>query len=183
MIHSLKKLRVAVLCMTLILLSGCDAPEVVIVVAPEYADATIQIDFVKVPRSEIGIWMAKDLNAYFSHADPLRAQAVERDAIYSVHYNIPDLNYKGLIPTDDPVWERFKFDTGSGEQDFDILVLADLPGVFEPGPNDPRRRVIPLYRKAWPTTFLSRLFGGGKLDQLTVTITEAGILLDPAPSE
>lgn len=183
MVEVWRKIQIGLLLGVLFLFTGCDAPEVVIVIAPGYDDAVIQVDFVKVPRTQKALWMAIDLDEYFAPGDPLRQRALEQNAIHSVHYNIPGKKFQSTFSRNDPVWRRFGFDTNSTEQDFDIFVLADLPGSFDSSAADPRRRVIPLYRKAWPASFLSRLFGGGRLDRLTVTVSQVGIFLDPAPVE
>ena len=164
----------------LFLLTGCRAPEVRISVAPEYAGAAIQIDFVRVLRTDKQRWLEKDIDAYFSPGDSLREAALGRGDIYTVHVNVPGKNFVGRIGPDDPLWNRFDFDTGRSEQDFDIIVLADLPGVFGPGSQEIRRTVIPLYRRAWSTSFVDVLFRRG-LETLEIHISSEGIRLTPAP--
>lgn len=169
----------AALC-ALLLLAGCRAPEVRITIGPEFSGAAIQIDFVRVLRTDRARWMEKDIDAYFSPGDPLREEARARGDIFTVHYNVPGKTFVGRIPQDDPLWNRFDFDTGRSEQEFDILVLADLPGLHGAGGPDIRRRIIPLYRRAWSTSFLDTLFRRG-LDTLEIHISGEGIQLTPAP--
>lgn len=162
-------------------LTACDAPEVEIVIGDEFRGASVQVDFIKVPRGQINQWLSKDVDEYFSPNDLDRAQAVARGDVHSVYYNIPDRKFIGQIHSKHSVWKSFSFDTGTSDQSFDILVMADLPGVSSEGIVEPRRGIIPLYKKAWSGSFLKSLFGGGGLNKLTITISQRGILLDPAP--
>lgn len=166
----------------LLFFTGCDAPEVEVVVSPEYGGATIQVDFIKVPRSQLSLWMSKSVDSYFSPGDQLRKAVVARGEVHTVYYNVPGRYFQGRIDANDAVWQRFNFDKGSKEQDFDILILADVPGGGSAGGLfDLRRRVIPLHKKAWDISFFDGLLGRG-LDKVTITLTEGGILLDPAPA-
>lgn len=164
----------------LFLLSGCRAPEVRISVGPEFSGAAIQIDFVRVLRSEKSRWLEKDVDEYFSPGDDLRESALANGDIYTIHYNVPGRDFVARIGQDDPLWNRFDFDTGRTEQDFDIIVLADLPGAFGPDSPEVRRTVIPLYRRAWSTSFLDVVFRRG-LDTLEIHLSSEGIRLTPAP--
>ena len=49
-----------------------------------------------------------------------------------------------VVRKDDPHWQNW-IRHGATE----LLVIADLPGQFTPGPNDPRRTFIPLDPRAW----------------------------------
>ena len=149
----------------LLFLVGCDAPDVEIVISPEYQSAAIQIDFVKVTRSEVPMWMGMDVDEYFSPGSQFRDFAKQR----------------GDVPSDDEIWEKFEYERGS-EQSFDIIVLADLPGTYGGSPVDIRRKIIPLQKKSWSISFIDKLLGKG-LGKLIISITSRGILLDPPPIE
>lgn len=164
----------------LLLLVGCDAPDVDLVISPEFQTATIQVDFIRVQRSNLSVWMSKDVDDYFSPGDSFREHALGRGEIYSVYYNVPQREFNGHVDSEDAVWERFQFDSDTIDQKFDVIIMADIPGVSGGSIADIRRQVIPLYRKAWDLSLKDKIFGGG-LDQLTITITGNGILLDPAP--
>ena len=165
----------------LLTLVGCDPPDVEIVISPEYQSATIQIDFVRVQRSEVPIWMGMNIDEYFSPGSQFRDFAQQRGDIYSVYYNVPQKAFKKSIPSKDPIWQNFEFERGS-EQSFDIVILADLPGAYGGSPIDIRRQVIPLQKKSWSISLLDKLLGKG-LEKLVISITSGGILLDPAPTE
>ena len=162
-------------------LVGCDAPNVEIVISPEYQSATIQIDFVKVQRSEVPIWMGMNVDEYFLPGSQFRDFAKQGGDIYTVYYNVPQKAFQNTIPSDDPVWENFEYERGS-EQSFDVIILADLPGAYGGSPVDIRRQIIPLQKKSWSISLLDKIFGKG-LEKLVISITSAGILLDPAPVE
>lgn len=165
----------------LLVLVGCDAPDVEVIISPEYQSATIQIDFVKVKRSEVPIWMGMNIDEYFSPGSQFRDFAKQRGDIYTVYYNVPDKAFKGKIPSDDPIWETFEYERGP-EQSFDVIILADLPGAYGGSPIDIRRKVIPLQKKSWSISFLNKVLGKG-LKELVISITSGGILLDPPPVE
>lgn len=165
----------------LLVLVGCDAPDIEIVISPEYQSATIQIDFVKVQRSEVPMWAGMNVDDYFSPNSQFREFAKQRGDIYTVYYNVPGKAFKGSIPSDDPVWENFQYERGS-EQSFDVIILADLPGAYGGLPVDIRRKIIPLQKKSWSISFLNKVLGKG-LEELMISITSTGILLDPPPVE
>ena len=165
----------------LLALVGCDAPDVEIVISPEYQSATIQIDFVKVQRSEMAVWTSMNIDDYFSPGSQFRDFAKQRGDIFTVYYNVPQKTFKGSIRSDDPVWERVEYERGV-EQSFDVIVLADIPGVYGDSPFDIRRKVIPLEKKSWSISLIKKVLGKG-LDELVISITDQGILLDPEPIE
>ena len=167
--------------LVLLALVGCDAPDVEIVISPEYQSAMIQIDFVRVQRSEMPVWMGMNIDDYFSPGSQFRNFAKQRGDVYTVYYNVPQKAFKGKIPSDDPVWENFEYERGS-EQEFDVMILADLPGAHSGSPIDVRRKVIPLQKNSWSISFLNKVLGKG-LEQLVISITSSGILLDPPPVE
>lgn len=167
--------------LVLLALVGCDAPDVEIVISPEYRSATIQVDFVKVKRSEVPMWMGMDIDRYFSPGSQFREFAVQRGDVYTVYYNVPQKAFKGKIASDDPVWENFEYERGA-EQSFDVIILADLPGAYGGGPVDIRRKIIPLQKKAWSISLMNKMLGKG-LEKLMISITSSGIILDPPPEE
>ncbi len=167
--------------LVLLALVGCDAPDVEIVISQEYQTATIQIDFVKVKRSELPVWMGMNVDEYFSHGSQFREFAIQRGDVYTVFYNVPQKAFQEKIPSDDPVWEKFEYERGS-EQSFDVVILVDLPGAYSGSPVDIRRKVIPLEKKSWSISFFDKVLGKG-LEKLVISITSGGILLDPPPEE
>lgn len=167
--------------LTLLLLAGCDAPEVEIVISPEYQSATVQIDFVKVKRSEVPVWMGMNIDDYFLPGSQFREFAKQRGDVYTVYYNVPKKAFQSTIASDDPVWETFEYERGA-EQSFDVIVLVDLPGTYGGSPIDIRRKIIPLQKKSWSISFFNKVLGKG-LEKLVISISSGGILLDPPPEE
>jgi len=181
MIRSLCKVSLLII-VTLTILVGCKPPDIEIVISPEYQGATIQIDFVKVKRSEIPIWMGMDIDDYFSPGSQFRDFAKQRGDIYTVYYNVPQKAFQSSIASDDPVWETIEYERGVSEQAFDVVVLADIPGVSGGAPVDIRRSVIPMQKKFWSLSFFNKVLGKA-LSELVISITSQGILLDPPPAE
>ena len=165
----------------LLALVGCDVPEVEIVVSPEYQSAAIQVDFVKVQRSEVQAWLSMNIDDYFSPGSKFRDFAKQRGDIFTVYYNIPQKTFKGTIPGDDPAWETVQYEN-SAEQSFDVIVLADIPGASGDNPFDIRRKLIPLRKDSWSVSLMNRMLGKG-IGKMVISITEGGITLDPAPTE
>ena len=104
----------------LLFLVGGNSPEVEIVISPEYSGAMVQVDFVKVPRSQMSFWLAKDVDEYFSPNDSFRADAVARGDVYSVYYNVPERRFKNRIQKNDSAFEAYKLSVL--QEDFDALV-------------------------------------------------------------
>jgi len=165
----------------LLFLAGCNTPEVEVVVDRAYADATIQIDFVKIARSD-SRWDNVDVDAYFAPGSPLREEAKNNNRIHTMLYNVPGRMFMGSIAPDSPVWSRFGVE-GGGEPDFDIIVLVDSPVMPSQANGRIRQRKIPLDRGSWDIGLLSRLnpFSDSRL-KLKLMITPSGIVLDPAPN-
>ena len=181
MINRLMCRRIWLTLFVLLALVGCDAPEVEIVISPEYQSATIQVDFVKVQRSEVPMWLGMNVDDYFAAGSQFRDFAKQRGDIHTVYYNVPGKAFQGTIASDDPVWKNFEYERSS-EQTFDVIILADLPGAYGGSPVDIRRKVIPLQKKSWSISFLNKVLGKG-LEKLVISITSGGILLDPPPVE
>lgn len=161
-----------------VLLSACDPPEVRIEVTPDLADATIQVDFIRVPRERLNEWMRLDVDAYFSHGNRQREGAIERGDVYSVFVNVPDRLFRNRIPPSDTVWTRYPFERRRTDQSFDIFIVADIPGVWDSSreAEEVRIRRIPLVRSAWSLPMRG-------LRHITISISSKGIELSPAPRE
>lgn len=180
--RKMKARRIGIIAvLSLLFIPGCKPPEVRITIGPEFANSAIQIDFVRVPRKDVPSWMSLDVDAYFTPGNPLRAEALEKGMIFSVYYGVPNKPFISRVEEDDPVWNQFDFNRGSTAQDFDIIILADLPGVHGTGEQEIRREKIPLYAKAWPSTLWDRLLLRGRIDSLAIEFTADGIRMDPAP--
>jgi len=103
------------------------------------ADASIEVDVIGVTEDEKPLWESYNLDKYWSPGDPRRKRAAEdkKTTIFE----------KGNVFTvdkKDPQWDRW-LKQGVTE----LVIIAFLPGKFEPGAADMRRRFLPLDRKAW----------------------------------
>ena len=122
-----------------------------------------------------------DIDDYFSPGSQFRDFAKQRGDVHTVYYNVPNKAFEENIASDDPVWEKFEYER-SPEQSFDVVILADLPGAYGGAPVDIRRKIIPLQKKSWSISFMNKVLGKG-LEELVISITSSGIILDPPPVE
>lgn len=157
------------------LLQGCDPPDVLIKADQDLEEAAVQVDFVRVNREDVANWMALSPDSYFSPLNPMREAAISRGTIYSVHLNVPSKTFQANIASRDPIWNRFGFDSRALDQGFDIVVFVDIPGFTDAGPDDPRRKLLPLYRTAWGERYR-------RIRLLTVHISTKGLFFDPEPT-
>jgi hypothetical protein len=101
--------------------------------------ASIQVDLIGVSDIEKPAWEGYDVDRYWTPGDSRRANADK------LTKNLPT-GQPWIVSHDDPRWRDW-LNHGATE----LLVMANLPGRFAPGPTDPRRIFIPLDRKRWNT--------------------------------
>ncbi|MCD8482272.1 MAG: hypothetical protein LR015_06140 [Verrucomicrobia bacterium] len=177
-IHRLFIVLLGILCL---FLTACDPPEVVIQIDPDLQSSTLQIDFIKVNRVQLNTWLEKNIDEFFSPEDLFRRDAAQRGEVYSVYFNVPGKEFEHTIPNTHSIWRNFNFQSNRSEQDFDILILVDMPVAHDTNP-EVRQRVVPLYARAWPSTFLQRwILQQRGIDKLEITITRTGVRLNPSP--
>jgi len=105
------------------------------------------------------------LNKYWKPGDPLN-----HDLPKAVFNFIEGKQLAQTLDAADPKWTEWK---SSGAQY--LIVLADLPGVFEDGKagtQDPRRQIVPICECYWPP----------KTKELDVEVQASGVRLVTAPS-
>jgi len=131
---------------------GCKADEAVRFDLRIVADDTMrqgnllpsfEVDIVGVEPSASQLWYNLSLNDYFSGKSKIRASAKR----YTVRFTNDDVKPKILVK-DDPIWQEW-FEKGATE----FYILASLPGLHDdkPGPQDPRRLILPLDIERWKT--------------------------------
>jgi hypothetical protein len=98
--------------------------------------ASIKVDLIGVSEVERHAWEGYDVDQYWTEGDSRRANADK------LTVNLPT-GQSAIIRKDDPHWQSW-IQRGADQ----LLVIADLPGQFTPGPTDPRRIFIPLTRDA-----------------------------------
>jgi hypothetical protein len=132
-----------------LLLAGCQTtrPSATAwdVVITKTTPASIEVDLIGISDIERPAWEGYDLDQYWSSGDSRRANAEK------LSKSLP-ANQPWVISRNDPEWQKW-FSHGATE----LLVLANLPGHFAPGPTDPRRIFLPLAKDHWQTK-------GGKLE-------------------
>jgi len=101
--------------------------------------ASIEVDLIGVSDIEKPAWEGYDVDRYWTPGDSRRANADK------LTMNLPS-GQPWIVSKNDPHWQQW-LDHGATE----LLVMANLPGRFAPGPTDPRRVFIPLDREHWNT--------------------------------
>jgi hypothetical protein len=122
---------------------------------PALKNQSVLVDLVGVNEANAARWKAYSMTKYWSDGDPMRADASKWTANF-----ISQPSLVKTLEASDPVWKQWQ---GAAY----VFVLADLPGKFtdQPGTQDPRRQILPLFKSAWPS--------GTK--QLKVRVQQSGI--------
>ncbi len=118
---------------------------------------SIEVNLVGVNSSDLGKWQGS-MSDYWSPGNKLRADNKKNMLVLRFSQDKPG-PYK--LGRKDPMYKRWQEMNATH-----LLVLADIPGVKE-GPEDPRRKVLPLHPKAWTT------------DTVTITIKAGEISCEP----
>ncbi len=147
----------------LLLLAGCAtkgpgptrARAIHIELDPALKNQSVLVDLVGVNEANAARWKAYSMTKYWSDGDPMRADATKWTANF-----ISQPSLVRTLAVSDPIWKQWQGDAY-------VFVLADLPGKFadQPGAQDPRRQILPLFKSAWP--------GGTK--ELKVRVQQSGI--------
>jgi len=130
----------------ILLTAGCSSlglggakPAAWTVTITKKAEASIEVDVIGVTEDEKPLWENYNLDKYWSPGDPRRKRAAEDKITTSFQSG-----KVFTIEKKDPQWNLW-FEKGVTE----LVVIAFLPGKFEPGSADMRRRFLPLDRKSW----------------------------------
>lgn len=121
---------------------GCGTPQakrypVVIMPTPELAGSSTLVDIVGAAPADVDDWQAYSINKYWQTGDARRRDAHK----FTVKLGT---GQQFELPTKNPIWDEWKR-TGVDH----LVIIADLPGSFQEGANDPRRKIISLYAKDW----------------------------------
>ena len=129
-------------------------------------NSSVAVDIVGINPSELEKWRSYSLKKYFTPGDTLRQDASKVTANFA-----PGPQTPFVIKKLDPQWDKW---LKSGVQY--LVVVADLPGVYEEGKagtQDPRRQLVPLCKCYWP---------GGTKD-LNLKVQAGGVTLLTTPRE
>jgi hypothetical protein len=104
--------------------------------------STIAVDLVGVNATDYKRWYNYSMTRYFSAGDLLRSGAVKATINFT-----PGSSAKVVFSKHNPIWKQWK-----KNGDTYLFVLAQLPGIRQdmPGPEDPRRLILPLQKSRWP---------------------------------
>lgn len=123
-----------------IAVAGCQStspkPRTLDLIINKTTPASIRVDLICVTEMEQHAWEGYDVDQYWTEGDSRRANADK------LTVNLPT-GQPWVLRRDDPQWQHW---ISSGATT--LLIMADLPGVFTPGPTDPRRTFVPLI-KVW----------------------------------
>jgi hypothetical protein len=99
--------------------------------------ASVDVDIIGATASDLPDWNSYSINKYWQEGDVRR-----RDA-QKVEMKTGETKQVVLHRTD-TIWNVW-FGRGVDH----LVIIANLPGSYEDGPNDPRRKVLDLYPEAW----------------------------------
>jgi hypothetical protein len=129
-------------------------------------DSSVVVDIIGIQQSELQLLQTYSLKKYFKPGDTVRMDLVKTNVTF-----LPDKQTTFVLKRDDPLWDKW---LAEGVQY--VVLIADLPGVYEEGKNgsqDPRRQLIPICKCYWPS---------GTKD-LTAEIRAGGVRVVTAPRE
>ena len=99
--------------------------------------ASIEVDLIGIAETEKLVWEGYSIDKYWTPGDPRRASADKLTE--SLEMGTP-----WKIDAKNPQWNKW-INRGAKY----LVIIARLPGRFEPGPADPRRVVLSLDKRAW----------------------------------
>ncbi len=129
-------------------------------------DSSVVVDIIGIQQSELQLLQTYSLKKYFKPGDTVRIDLVKTNVTF-----LPDKQTTFVLKRDDPLWDKW---LAQGVQY--VVLIADLPGVYEEGKNgsqDPRRQLIPICKCYWPS---------GTKD-LTAEIRAGGVRVVTVPRE
>jgi len=103
--------------------------------------ATIQVDLIGVRLGDKAEWAGRNITEYWSPGSKVREEADK------LSYNDLEMDKPVVVAETDPKWKDW---LAHGAQE--LLIIANLPGQFPPGVEDPRRKFLPLRKKDWEPT-------------------------------
>jgi hypothetical protein len=116
---------------------GCQGVKPWDLVINKTTPASIEVDLIGINEIVKPAWEGYDVDQYWTPGDSRRANAEK------LTMNLPT-GQPWIVRKDDPHWRSW-IDHGATE----LLIMANLPGHFAPGPTDPRRIFLPLDKHRW----------------------------------
>lgn len=107
-------------------------------------DSSVVVDLIAANAYDLERLKTYSVNKYWKPGDPMR-QDLPKVSFSFVSGDKLDRS----LPATDPKWKTWMT---TGVQY--LVVIADLPGVFEEGKNgseDPRRQIVPICKCYWPS--------------------------------
>ncbi len=125
--------------------------------------STIAVDLVGVNATDYKRWYNYSMTRYFSAGDLLRSGAVKATLNFT-----PGSSAQVVFSKHNPIWKQWK-----KNGDTSLFVLAQLPGIRQdmPGPEDPRRLILPLKKSRWP----------GSANPIKILIKNSGVVCQTPP--
>ena len=103
--------------------------------------STIEVDLIGVPKGDKALWEGYDLDQYWTPGDQRRQDAhpLSTNLVY---------NEAWIVARTNAQWHEWL----DHQKATDLLIIANLPGTktnFGSGRADPRRKFVPLDKRAW----------------------------------
>jgi hypothetical protein len=127
-------------------------------------DSSVIVDVIGAGQLDLERLRTYSVNKYWKPGDPLRTD------IPKASFNfVGSQKLTQTLSATDPKWKQW---IGAGTQF--LVIVADLPGVFEdgkPGSQDQRRQIVPICECYWPD----------KTKELVVKVQASGVSVASAP--
>jgi len=95
-------------------------------------EASVEVDLIGATKSDLADWKAYSMNKYWQPGDPTRRDADK------VTLRVDSKEPK-KFDSKDPIWDKW-----FARRATHLVILAHLPGDVQDGPDDPRRKFVPL---------------------------------------
>lgn len=127
-------------------------------------DSSVVVDVIAANQYDLERLKTYSVNKYWSPGDSMRIDIPKTSFSF-----VSGAQLKQTLPATNSLWAKWK---DSGVQY--LVVMADLPGVFEEGKTgsqDPRRQLLPICECYWPS----------KTEDLTIEVQASGVRVITAP--
>ena len=134
---------VGLLASVVFLISGCatlQKPVVWNISIDKTTPASIEVDLIGITASEIPAWESMNVDKYLAPGSQLRKDADKNTVDLKMGKQL-------VLSKTDPKWSGWLLPGGRGVDH--LVIIANLPGQWQAGTGDWRRKIIPLDKRAW----------------------------------
>jgi len=107
--------------------------------------STVRVDLIGINSSDAERLTGYPIDEYWNPGNTLRASLEKKTFVFG-----EGQPRSAVLKIDDPIWDTW-LNRGADQ----LMIIADLPGVFKEG-SDLRRLILPLDKNRWPNGFFWR---------------------------